>query len=190
LRSSSPPTGSEESPRLPLPSLLTRSCVGSGQTHFSNSTFWPRIAEAYGGRAFDHGTAHALDDLAAVALWLPPGVGPDEATFEELLVQSVDDQVLQDLNAVLAQMVQLHPPGEHWYLPLTGVDPVSQGRGLGSNLLRYGLATCDRAGLPAYLEATSPRNRVLYERLGFEVVDVIQAGASPPMWAMLRKPAT
>jgi len=152
------------------------------------ATYWPRIAEAYGGRAFDQGTAHALDDFAGVALWLPSGVEPDEATFGELIVESVDDQILPDLNAVLEQMGQLHPQSEHWYLPLTGVDPIAQGRGLGSALLRHGLTMCDGGGLPAYLEATSTRNRVLYERLGFRVVELIQAGSSPPMWAMLREP--
>jgi GNAT superfamily N-acetyltransferase len=154
------------------------------------ATYWPRIAEAYGGRAFDQGTAHELDDFAAVALWLPPGVEPDEATFEELIVDSVDDQILPDLNVVLRQMGELQPRSEHWYLPLIGVDPIAQGQGLGSTLLRYGLAMCDDAGLPAYLEATGPRNRVLYERLGFRVVELIQAGSSPPMWAMFREPET
>jgi GNAT superfamily N-acetyltransferase len=152
------------------------------------ATYWPRIAEAYGGRAFDQGTAHTVDDFAGVALWMAPGVEPDEATFGELIVESVDDQILPDLNGVLQQMGQLHPQSEHWYLPLTGVDPIAQGRGLGSRLLRHGLTMCDGAGLPAYLEATSPRNRVLYERLGFKVVELIQAGSSPPMWAMLREP--
>jgi GNAT superfamily N-acetyltransferase len=123
-------------------------------------------------------------------LWLPPGVKPDEATFEELIVESVDDLILPDLNAVLQQMGQLHPPSDHWYLPLTGVDPIAQGRGLSSTLLRHGLTMCDDTGLPAYLEATSPRNRVLYERLGFRVVELIQAGSSPPMWAMPREPET
>jgi len=56
--------------------------------------------------------------------------------------------------------------------------------------MRYALATCDSDGLPAYLEATNPRNRDLYERHGFDVLDVIQAGSSPPMWAMLREPAS
>jgi GNAT superfamily N-acetyltransferase len=155
---------------------------------FQYATYWPRIAEAYGGRAFDHGTAHALASCAAVALWLPPGVGPDESEFQALIIESVESRILHDLNLVLAQMDELHPRREHWYLPLTGVDPVAQGRGLGSRLLRQGLATSDHAGLPTYLEATSPRNRALYERLGFNVIEVIQAGTSPPMWAMLREP--
>jgi GNAT superfamily N-acetyltransferase len=67
---------------------------------------------------------------------------------------------------------------------------VAQGRGLGSALLRHVLATCDGDALPAYLEATNPRNRDLYARHGFDVVEVIQAGTSPPLWAMLREPAT
>lgn len=153
------------------------------------ATYWPKFAEAFGGRAFDHGTAHGLEDCLAVALWMPPGVGPDEATVMEVMGESMDDQTFQDVNGVFEQMGQLHPSTDHWYLPLTGVDPVAQGRGLGSALLRHALATCDSDGLPAYLEATAPRNRDLYERHGFNVVGVIQAGSSPPLWAMLREPA-
>jgi GNAT superfamily N-acetyltransferase len=152
------------------------------------ATYWPKFAEAFGGRAFDHDTAHGLEDCLAVALWLPPGVGPDEATAMELMGESMEAQTFDDVNGVFEQMGELHPSADHWYLPLIGVDPVAQGRGLGSALLGHALATCDRDGLPAYLEATAPRNRDLYERHGFKVVGVIQAGSSPPLWAMLREP--
>ena len=155
---------------------------------YQYATYWPKIAEAYGGRAFDYGTAHVLENFAAVALWLPPGAESDEAALGEVIAESCGDQILRDLDAVFEQMAHFHPAGELWFLPLIGVDPVAQGRGLGSALLRHGLAACDRDGLPAYLEATSPRNRALYERHGFRVIDVIQAGSSPPMWAMLREP--
>ncbi len=152
------------------------------------ATYWPRFAEAFGGRAFDHGTVHGLEDSLAVALWLPPGVGPDETTVMGLMSESTEDQILHDIHGVFEQMGELHPSTDHWYLPLIGVDPVAQGRGLGSALLRHALETCDRDGLPAYLEATSPRNRDLYECHGFNVVGVIQAGSSPQLWAMLREP--
>jgi ribosomal protein S18 acetylase RimI-like enzyme len=155
---------------------------------YQYATYWPKIAEAYGGRAFDHGTAHVLENFAAVALWPPPGVVSDEAALGEVIAESCGDQILRDLDAVFEQMARFHPAGELWFLPLIGVDPAAQGRGLGSALLRHGLAAYDRDGLPAYLEATSPRNRALYERHGFRVIDVIQAGSSPPMWAMLREP--
>lgn len=35
------------------------------------------------------------------------------------------------------------------------------------------LTDCDRTGMPAYLEATSERNRDLYQRHGFEVSEVV-----------------
>ena len=73
-------------------------------------------------------------------------------------------------------MDRRHPSADHWYLPLTGVDVVAQGRGLGTALLRHTLQSCDRDRLPAYLEATSPRSRDLYQRYGFEVIGEIRAG--------------
>jgi ribosomal protein S18 acetylase RimI-like enzyme len=154
---------------------------------YQYATYWPGIAEAYSGRAFDYGTAHVLENFAAVALWLPPGVEPDEATLGELIAESYGGHVPHDLSAMFEQMDQFHPAGV-WFLPMIGVDPVAQGRGLGSALLRHGLGACDRDGLPAYLEASNPRNLALYERHGFRVVKVIQAGSSPPVWAMLREP--
>ena len=153
-------------------------------------TYWPRFAEAFGGQAFDDGTAYGLQDCLAVALWMRPGHGPDEETVMGVMGESLDDQILEDVNGLFEQMGELHPAGEVWYLPLIGVDLVAQGRGLGSALLRHALAACDNDGLPAYLEATNPRNRDLYARHGFNVVDVIQAGSSPPLWAMLREPAS
>jgi hypothetical protein len=56
--------------------------------------------------------------------------------------------------------------------------------------MQHALKPCDSDGLPAYLEATSPRSRNLYARHGFKVVEIIQAGTSPPLWAMLREPVT
>jgi GNAT superfamily N-acetyltransferase len=152
--------------------------------------YWPQFVEAFAGRAFDHGTARGLEDCLAVALWLAPGIEPDEKTVTGLMRESMDDQTLEDFGGVFEQMDEVHPTDDHWYLPLIGVDPLAQGRGLGSTLLRHGLKTCDGYRLPAYLEATSPRNRNLYARHGFNIVEVIQAGTSPPLWAMLRPPAS
>jgi hypothetical protein len=90
--------------------------------------YWPAIAEAFGGRAFDHGTAHSLDNCVAIALWLPPGVEPDAETTVEIMRESMNEQTFEDINGVFEQMDKLHPTDEHWYLPLTGVDPVAQGR--------------------------------------------------------------
>ncbi len=55
--------------------------------------------------------------------------------------------------------------------------------------MRPVLNRCDHDGTPAYLEATSPRNRQLYQRLGFHVTSEIPLPDGPTMWRMWRDPA-
>jgi GNAT superfamily N-acetyltransferase len=64
--------------------------------------------------------------------------------------------------------------------------PTRQGEGHGSAMIELGVAECDRAGLPGYLEATSSRSVPLYERHGFRVVGEIRIGECPPIFPMLR----
>jgi ribosomal protein S18 acetylase RimI-like enzyme len=88
--------------------------------------------------------------------------------------------------AVFEQMGRYHPAEPHWYLPFIGVDPIHQGKGYGSALLKHVLLQCDRDRAPAYLESTNPANISLYERHGFQVLATIQVGSSPPIFPMLR----
>jgi GNAT superfamily N-acetyltransferase len=90
--------------------------------------------------------------------------------------------------SMFEQMEVYHPHDPHWHLPLIGVDPVSQGGGYGSALLRHALEACDRQQVLAYLEATSPRNVPLYGRHGFEPLGTVQVGTSPPIYPMVRRP--
>lgn len=151
-------------------------------------THWPELMRLYAADALAHGTADRADGFAGVALWLPPDGGPDEEALAALVERSVPAPAQADAFALFEQMGAAHPAEPHWYLPFIGVDPLHQGKGAGTALLRHGLARCDRDGLPAYLEATSPRNRRLYERHGFAAVGTIRAGSSPRMWPMVRAP--
>jgi ribosomal protein S18 acetylase RimI-like enzyme len=151
-------------------------------------TYFPRFVRVFGGQAFDLGTADCAEDYAAAALWLPPDVHVDEEAIGEVVQQAVAPERLGEMVAVLGQMGRYHPTAPHWYLPLIGVDPTHQGQGYGSALLQHAHARCDRDGKLAYLESSNPANLPLYERYGFEVLDTIQAGASPTLWPMLRKP--
>ena len=151
-------------------------------------TYWPQIVAAFGGAAFEQGTADAVDDCGGVALWLPPGVGADEEKMAEIASDAVPPAEQDEVFSFMGQMGEFHPTEPHWYLPVIGVDVTKRGRGYGSALLRHALERCDRDGLPAYLEASSPRNKSLYERHGFEEIGVIQSGGSPPMWPMIRRP--
>jgi ribosomal protein S18 acetylase RimI-like enzyme len=151
-------------------------------------THMPALTRAFGGRAFEHGTAHSTDSFAGVALWLPPGVTPDEESLVALTQRSVDESLQPDVFQVFETMGRYHPKEPHWYLPLIGVDPAHQGKGHGAALLKFALDQCDRDRLPAYLESTNPRNISLYKRHGFEALGTIQVGSSPPLVPMLRKP--
>jgi hypothetical protein len=55
--------------------------------------------------------------------------------------------------------------------------------------MRPTLERCDYEGVPAYLEASSKRSAVLYERLGFVHMGVLELpDGGPPLWPM-RRPA-
>ena len=163
---------------------MARWAYPDSQTYLA---IWPEMIEAFGGRAFAHGTVHLVDGGGAAAMWLPPGVQPDSERLEALTQQHAPAERQADMGQVFEQMGKFHPEEPCWYLPLIGVDPTAQGRGYGSALLRYALAQIDRAGAPAYLESSNPRNVPLYERCGFEVLGRVQAGSSPAVVPMLRR---
>ncbi len=162
---------------------MVRWCWRSSAEYCANM---PAFTRAFGGNAFDHASAHFVENGVGAALWLPPEVRPDEDAMAQIVQRSVPEAVMSDLSVVIGQMAEHHPNEPHWYLPLLGVDPAHQGRGLGSALLSHALAQCDRDGIPAYLESSNPRNIPLYERHGFRAIGKIQVGSSPTLVPMLR----
>jgi len=106
-------------------------------------------------------------------------IGPLVQAFARLERSAVLSRVGEAVRA-------FHPDAPHWYLSMIGVDPMRQGRGLGSALLEAGLARCDADGAIAYLESSNPKNIPLYERYGFEVLGVIDPEDFPPLTPMLR----
>jgi len=151
-------------------------------------TYFIEFVPLMAAGTFDHGGAYCTDDFGAASLWLPPNVHSDFEAMAELAQRAVAERDQEKVFAFMGQMGEYHPTEPHWYLPFIGVDPLRQGEGLGSALLKHALQNCDRDKLPAYLEATSPGSRRLYERHGFEAIGEIQTADSPPLWPMLRKP--
>jgi GNAT superfamily N-acetyltransferase len=149
---------------------------------------FPRYARALCGGAFEHGTAHYAEGFSGVALWLPPGVEPDKAALNRVFQETVAQERQGVLFAMIEQIRAFHPREAHWYLPLMGVDPAHQGKGIGSVLLSRALSACDGQKLPAYLQATSSRNVRFYERHGFEALGRIQVGDAAPVVPMRRNP--
>jgi ribosomal protein S18 acetylase RimI-like enzyme len=150
----------------------------------------PRFMEAFGGRAFDHGTAYVAEDCRAVALWLPPGVSPDEETMGAIAEEQIKlrPEIAATAEGVFEGMARYHPHEPHWYLPLIAADPNWIGRGLGAALMKHALARCDQDGVIAYLESSNPRNISLYERHGFRIIGEIRSGDAPVLTPMLRQP--
>jgi len=106
----------------------------------------------------------------------------------KVIENTVADERKGAMFSMFEQMDALHPQEAHWHLPLIGVDPARQGKGIGSALLSHILNVCDGQNVSVYLEATSPRSVPLYERHGFEAIGSIQVADSPRIIAMLRKP--
>src|SRR5215510_4961106 len=50
---------------------------------------FPRFARAFGGGAIDLGTARYYEGFSGVALWLPPGAAPDEASLVRIIQETV-----------------------------------------------------------------------------------------------------
>lgn len=132
-------------------------------------------------------------DGHGAALWAPPGtwVPPLSEQLRDLprMLPVFGRNVVQ-ASKLQSQMVTAHPKRPaHWYLYAIGTRVESQGRGLGSALLREVLDKVDEAGEPAYLESSNIRNVPLYERHGFVVLDELTiTGGGPTLWRMWRDP--
>jgi GNAT superfamily N-acetyltransferase len=131
----------------------------------------------------------ASGTVTGAALWAAPGTQAVSEENADAFASSVERVCGADtgrLFDVVGLLEEQHPDRDCYYLNLIGVDPVHRGRGLGSTLLAAALRRCDAEASPAYLEATSPHNRRLYARHGFEVVGEITLPAGPSLWPMWR----
>jgi GNAT superfamily N-acetyltransferase len=137
--------------------------------------------------------SHVHERQIGAALWMPPGTWHLGILDQLRLVPATIRDLRGDTPRLLRALTYIekrHPrQPEHWYLAAVGVTPAWQGRGYGAALLQPVLRRCDEQQLPAYLEASTPRNRALYERHGFKVVEECRfAKDAAPLWRMWREP--
>jgi GNAT superfamily N-acetyltransferase len=139
-----------------------------------------------------HDECYTTEDVVGGALWLPPDEWHLGALAQVRLLPGMIAAMgprLPQLLRAIATIESNHPSAPHYYLPFVGVEPGSQGRGIGTALMRPILDRCDQQGVPAYLEATTPRNRACYLRQGFEVTEEFRFPKDgPPTWRMWREP--
>ena len=143
--------------------------------------------DAFGGKAFAHGSAFVANDGEALALWLPPGIEPDGERMFAILAGILPPARLAELGEFFGQVEQYHPNEPYWYLPVLAADPAHQGKGLGTALMRAALERVDADGTAAFLETGTPRNVEFYKRFGFEALGEVSMPGSPTLTPMLRR---
>ncbi len=130
-------------------------------------------------------------DADGGALWFPPGT-QTLSLSEELLPGLA--LLPEGLGCIAKgrrweQMIEANRPKEpHWCLNSLAVRPSSQGRGIGSALIKPGLEKADRDEVGCYLETQRRANIPFYRRFGFEEIGEIGLPGSPPVWRMWREP--
>ena len=120
------------------------------------------------------------------AVWFPPGFDIDFADVSETYKEIPKDRKAEAFK--MFDMMGESRVHDAWYLEYLAVDPLKQGLGLGSSILKESLKVIDEAGEAAYLESSNPQNMSLYERFGFRFLKKIQIGSSPQINIMFREP--
>lgn len=158
-----------------------------------------RMREGWRG-ILRHGSAglaetYTTDDHAGVAIWHPPGHhGPSLIGSLRLLPAMARFAGWRRLRTVSVAMAALeerhrhHAPRDHFYLSALGVEPDRQGEGVGTALMGPVLERCDRDRIPAYLETATGRNVLLYERVGFDVVEELTLPGTDVHGWLMRRP--
>ncbi len=137
------------------------------------------------------------DERLGAALWTLPRPAEAEATDAQAKVDYLQtvlgprgmDNYRQIIAFMGARASGVGLEGA-WYLSILGIDPASQGQGLGARLLAPTLAAADQAGVACYLETFSARNESFYARAGFSAIaSHLEPVTGAPYTIMVRRGA-
>jgi ribosomal protein S18 acetylase RimI-like enzyme len=144
--------------------------------------------DVFAGNSIDGETCLITSSFEGAAMWLAPGVETDEDAISDTFARIFSPEFLPKVNEILATMESYHPHDDNcWYLPLIGVDPGHQNKGVGAALMKHMTEKLDNESAIAYLESSNQKNISLYLRHGFEVIGEIQIYDSPIVTPMIRK---
>ncbi|MEU3310215.1 GNAT family N-acetyltransferase [Nocardiopsis sp. NPDC055551] len=128
--------------------------------------------------------------VRGAGLWKPPGDDAKEgATMLRSLPHLASMLGVRRLPRIMRYVAELKgsaPEEPHWYLRALGTDPAARGTGVGSSLVRAGLAQADSDGVPVYLDTTNPADIGFFERFEFRVVRAVNDPDFPSTYCMLR----
>lgn len=123
-----------------------------------------------------------------VAYWGAPGQssGLADTITEAAATLRTYGRRFGDVVRTYREAERHRPKAPHWYLKVIGASPQARGRGVGSALIRHGLAQADQAGVGVYLESSKPENVPIYARYGFTEISEIPAYGTTPLIGMWR----
>lgn len=146
------------------------------------------LFDTFAGHSIDGDTCLVTPAFEGAAMWVAPGIEIDEEAVGEFFAKTFSPEFLPRVSQMLEAMDSYHPHDDNcWYLPLIGVDPGHQNKGVGAALMKNMTEKLDREGGMAYLESSNQKNISLYLRHGFEVMGEIQIEDSPIVTPMVRQ---
>ena len=146
------------------------------------------VAHAVGGA----GQVVITDDGLGAAVWFDrTGQASEPDDYAKHLID-LAGEYLDRFDHLDAQMDAHHPADPHWHLLFLAVHPSRWSHGYGSALMAHTHERLDKAGIAAYLEATSERNAALYRRHGYQDMTPPTIGVTGDidLYRMWRPPQT
>ncbi|MFA9390965.1 MAG: GNAT family N-acetyltransferase [Prolixibacteraceae bacterium] len=124
------------------------------------------------------GEIYINDENSAVALWNTEKV--EKVTFNFLLrnIRFFFEVGFAATQHILRMDIKVHrhyPKKQKYYhLYLIGVLPEAQGKGFASQLMNPILVEMEKKEIPVYLETANETNINIYEKKGFEIVNIFE----------------
>jgi GNAT superfamily N-acetyltransferase len=157
---------------------------------------YERLAGDFAAALFDVRIASqsvwVTGDLAAVAMWDPPGKGnaapgSTEAIWARYRAIAGEDACgrLDSYNDAVSAVAPAEP---YWYLGVLATLPGRRREGLATAMLRPVLEAADHLGIACCLETSTADNRRFYERRDFTAAAEILLPGGPPSWWLRRAP--
>ncbi|MFX1453502.1 MAG: GNAT family N-acetyltransferase, partial [Promethearchaeota archaeon] len=91
------------------------------------------------------------------------------------------------VQAVKDSIRNIFMKGPYWYLELIAVDPIHQGKGFASTLLKPMLNRIDKKNLPIWLETNLKKNVTFFDHFDFSTLEeIIIPNTNLVTWFMIR----
>ncbi len=148
-----------------------------------------RVAAQGGAEAYTASPA-----CEGVAVWMPTGAKQTmgmllRAGYPHLPLRCGWRYLLLDGRslAYCEKLKKKYAPARHCYLAALAVDPLHQGKGFASLLLKPMLAKLDTEKMACYVETQNLKNVSMYQHFGFKLVhETCIPGGDYPLYIMLR----